>query len=806
VAELERFDDLVRLATGHEPYGYQRRLAEDGLPELLRVPTGTGKTLAAALPWLYRRRFHPDAAVRAGTPRLLALVLPMRVLVEQTQDAFRVWLANLGLEDDVGLHLLMGGDPQRDTTWRTRPERDAIVVGTQDMLLSRALNRGYGQSRYAWPIDFGLLNSGAHWVFDEVQLMGAALPTSRQLQAFRRALGIAQPCSSTWMSATVDLAWLATVDNRDVASVVELDQADAQGPLRARLEAAKTVGRLEVDDASYVRDLAGHLREVHRSGTLRLAILNTVDRAQSLWRELRRLGVNPVLLHSRFRPPDRAARLAEALRAAEPRGDGGLVVATQVLDAGVDISATALFTEAATWASVVQRAGRCNRDGRADDANLLWAPPPKPQPYASSDVAAAVAALTALEGRSVTPAAMAALDVAAEAVEHPVLRRRDLIELFDTAPDLDGNDVDVSRFIRSTPDLDVAVAWRAVPERGAPTERELPGRDERCPVPVGDLRAVLKDRSRRAWRLDHLDETWVRCGAADVRPGQVVVLDAAQGGYDALPGWDRLVKTPVEPIAPQDTDLLTDEDAVASADPLTGVGQWVRLADHLADVEAEVRRLAAGLPADGLSTEHLEAAALAGRWHDLGKAHDCFQDMLLSTASDGERAALRQGRPWAKSAAQKGGQRFRPYFRPYFRHELASALALIADGSALDNVAESDLILYLVAAHHGRVRLGIRALPDEAPPPDEPPRRFALGVWDGDEMPEAEVPKGVIGPLRLSLGVMDMGSASGGWSWSERMLWLRDRDDLGPFRLAFLEALVRVADWRVSASYDGTGS
>ena len=40
------------------------------------------------------------------------------------------------------------------------------------MLLSRALNRGYGMSRYRWPMHFGLLNNDCLWVMDEVQLMG----------------------------------------------------------------------------------------------------------------------------------------------------------------------------------------------------------------------------------------------------------------------------------------------------------------------------------------------------------------------------------------------------------------------------------------------------------------------------------------------------------------------------------------------------------------------------------------------------------------------------------------------------------
>src|SRR5713226_258901 len=57
------FEGFVRQATSHTPYDYQRRLAMDGFPELLRIPTGAGKTLAVALGWLFRRRLHPDPGV-----------------------------------------------------------------------------------------------------------------------------------------------------------------------------------------------------------------------------------------------------------------------------------------------------------------------------------------------------------------------------------------------------------------------------------------------------------------------------------------------------------------------------------------------------------------------------------------------------------------------------------------------------------------------------------------------------------------------------------------------------------------------
>ena len=48
--------------------------------------------------------------------------------------------------------------------------RPAIVVGTVDSLVSKALNRGYGIGRATYPIDFALVTNGAHWVIDEIQL------------------------------------------------------------------------------------------------------------------------------------------------------------------------------------------------------------------------------------------------------------------------------------------------------------------------------------------------------------------------------------------------------------------------------------------------------------------------------------------------------------------------------------------------------------------------------------------------------------------------------------------------------------
>ena len=94
----------------------------------------------------------------------------MRTLVEQVRKNAETWLNAAGLADDVdpvNLFVFMGGEPTAENDWRLQVHQDAIIVGTQDMLLSRALNRGFGSSRFLWPVEFGVLNTGCHWVFGE---------------------------------------------------------------------------------------------------------------------------------------------------------------------------------------------------------------------------------------------------------------------------------------------------------------------------------------------------------------------------------------------------------------------------------------------------------------------------------------------------------------------------------------------------------------------------------------------------------------------------------------------------------------
>lgn len=762
----------------------------------MRVPTGAGKTAAAVLAWLYRRRFHPDEQVREATPRRLVYCLPMRVLVEQTLQAVRTWVRKLGLHAEVGVYQLMGGALEED--WVRWPERDAVLVGTMNMLLSRALNRGYAAARSRWPLEFGLLNNDCLWVLDEVQLMGNGLATSAQLAAFRRSFGTARPCPSLWMSATVDESWLATVDHRAPASALTLTDADRSGPLSRRLRARKTLRQLRV--ASWPQVGARAILKCHKRGTLTLVVVNTVERACRLHEELRRTApkLDVLLLHSRFRPPDRRAALEAALR--PTTSAGRIVVATQVVEAGVDVSAATLVTELAPWTSLVQRFGRCNRFGEHAAGEVWWVDLASSEapPYTAEELAEARERLRGLQGSSVNPVALEKLGPGRPPAVRHVVRRPDLLDLFDTEPDLAGNDVDVSRFIRDDADVDVQVFWRRWEEEAPPPDLPSATPDELCPVPVWEVREFLFPGGRRAegragYVWDHLDRQWRRpMSQEDLRPGLVVLLPATAGGYRPETGWDRQRTDPVEPVAaaapPAPEEGMDDEPREEVA------GAWVALSDHLVCAERQLQELVDKVK-PGVEPWVRKALEAAARWHDVGKAHEVFQRALLAPLSDTERAA-RAGTLWAKSAVDRPLD----FERRHFRHELASALALLAAPGQVHGLEgdELDLAAYLVAAHHGKVRMALRSLRGEKRPP-EPGRRFARGVWDRDQLGPLQLDGDTVPELALDLGVMEAGRGPDGRrSWSERVLRLRDR--LGPFVLAYLEALLRVADWKASAA------
>ncbi len=940
-----KFDNFFQAATGNTRYDYQCRLAggDSGTAcrsQLINVPTGLGKTAAVVLAWLWNRLL-PSLNSRPSTlnspqwPRRLVYCLPMRTLVEQTRDEVEKWLANLSKKYANGDELkrlaccspvvLMGGEEldNRKREWHNHPEHAAIIIGTQDMLLSRALNRGYAAGRARWPKDFALLNNDCVWVFDEVQLMGSGFATSLQLQAWRqrldlRPLGggflkpaedtIAAPTFSWWMSATLDGDWLkSAVDFRQgtralvAASEEEKERLWSEDPFQVTESAPRlkkllyeTMKQLGTkpslatkgpdEEVRYCEAVAKEVAKelANTPEGCCLVILNTVRRACRVAEHLQE--EKPFLLHSRFRPRERQDWVEKLT--SPPR----LIVATQVVEAGVDVSARLLFTELCPWPSFIQRLGRAARRA-GEEAKVFWFDVRKaPAPYPDADLEAA---FEQIEKQLMGDVSLKGIKNHADWLkDQPSIRRRllpyeprfvprdnDLFELFDTTPDLTGADVDIARFIRDSDELDVQVFWRDCNtlKREDPPKSWRPEHAELCPVPVGGeigFRQFMQKKPRgRVWRWDYRDG-WTRLKAADadrVYPGQIFLLEVTCGGYRTDTGWTGEADHQGFPLGPWQVpqsanaqeEEATDPEASEEADSASEAA-WQSITEHSRDVARELEAILGDAELTGsLPVGLAKLLRLAVRLHDWGKAHRAFFAKLKPEARQ-HWETIRGHRDWPAKApgADKEKGRLSSWKasnareleddlkrRPGFRHELASALGILEllrrakpDHAALawpddadlraefaisgveapepmpvetkilvDELAaltpeDFDLLLYLVAAHHGKVRMSLRSAPDDSredlPDPCPADKRQARGVRDGDAMPPVALP----GPdsaamsvpaMTLNLDPMELGlSPRYGRSWRERTQTLLETH--GPFRLAWYETLLRIADARAS--------
>lgn len=848
---FERITDQV-------PYAWQANLGETEICDdrILRIPTGFGKTAGTSLAWLFRRCILGDQR----WPRRLVFCLPMRVLVEQTESVLEEWVRRANL--DIPVVTLLGG--REAARWVDAIDRPSILVGTQDMLLSRALNRGYGSARGLWPMEFGALHHDVLWVADEIQLMDTGLATTTQLAAFRRDDEIGgrpplRPARTWWMSATLQTKWLDTVDF-DASRALPKTSIPAALREGGLWDVRKSVHfRKDIRTPEEVAQLAVG---AHRAEQLSLVIANTVERANKIFAAMekltkkQKLNVDLRLVHSRFRGAER--RNWTFLRKAAPVGAGGrMIVATQVVEAGVDISASLLVTDLAPWSSLVQRVGRSARyAGEHAQVFVVGDVPAKEsdaRPYERNALIAAAEALIKIEKSEgdIGPATLERFEEALAESDNDqlarlypyepahVLRRPDFDDLFDTTPDLSGADLDISRYIRSGEERDASVFWRLIEkDPGTLAETPWPSRDEICPVPVAELHRFLDNEGKRAYVFDYLTGAWLRRRAKDkLVPGMTVLLAANAGGYRVETGWDPSSKegAPHLALAPTpyrllEASLASDDDAASIADGYKTIAVHGREAGQCAS------ELAATL---GLPTELGRILSLAARWHDAGKAHPTFQAAISKAAREtdsffGERHDL--------AKAPNGAFTKPPYpTRPGFRHELASTLMLyeilrrshpahpsllgtyeellslsgtpsievpgadrLESHALADELADLDsdtidLVAYLVCAHHGKVRGRWACTPQDM----GAEHGGIHGVVDGDAVPPIALPDArgdavELPRLTLSLASAAMGINSRyGASWTDRTSRLLSRH--GPFALAFLEALLRVADWRSSA-------
>ncbi len=326
------------LPTGQRPYAYQLEVGQrllEGRNLVLRAPTGCGKSLAALVPFILGRQ--------AGRYSRMIYALPLRTLARSILSEAERVVAALGAE----LTVKMQTGEQPDDPFFALGD---IVVCTYDQLLSGLLAAPYGLPGKLANINAACV-TGALVVFDEFHLMAAdkAFLTGTACLAQFGAL-----TQSLWMSATATEPLLWELASGLQAQCIELPEADWQ--------AVPSVSRVRRTVQWRSRPLTAGDIDEHR-GKRVVVICNRVDWARELFERIPNSPAWPVkLLHSRFFRADRE-RKEDWLRRrfGKDSCEPGLLICTQVIEAGIDITSDILLTHHAPMNALVQRAGRCAR-------------------------------------------------------------------------------------------------------------------------------------------------------------------------------------------------------------------------------------------------------------------------------------------------------------------------------------------------------------------------------------------------------------------------------------------------------------
>lgn len=394
---LGDFPAFIREVHRHRPFPWQddylKKVVAQGRWLDLDIPTGLGKTTVIDV-WVFLLAWQYVNGHDRTVPLRLFFVVDRRLVVDQAYEharrlsaaldsasegtvAHRVGraLAELGRRGEALEVIRMRGGVDWASRWLTSPAQPAVITSTVDQYGSRLLFRGYHTSPRMRPIDAALCGMDALVAVDEAHIALPLLVTAADCAAYQHTA--AHPAFADRAVQVVSLsATASTAPDRPRHRITDDDRNhDVAG---RRLNAPRRVICLDAvgtaKDAatafatSAVQALDVLLPVLERS--VAAVVANTIRTARATHQLLsQREDIEVVLLTGRSRALDRERLLAEkALRellaGLEPgRGKPLVVVATQTVEVGLDVSFAALITENASHAALVQRLGRLDRTG-----------------------------------------------------------------------------------------------------------------------------------------------------------------------------------------------------------------------------------------------------------------------------------------------------------------------------------------------------------------------------------------------------------------------------------------------------------
>lgn len=344
----------------------------------LSVPCGWGKTEAAVIPFLSQFLSQKYVSQKVFASRMV-YVLPSCVLVDQVAERTSKYLSKILNNrplDDI-FHFLFSQHNfvveelvEKDYGFHREPPAEIYcglaVITTLDSFSARLFPSKLTKPKYIDLVRGKLLR--AYLVFDEIHSYDLyTLGFIRGLLHFVNEVEIPHVV----MTATLNKNQQGFLGINSGYSIIE--QRAARECCKVSLRNDMKYDGSNEKLAKIVLSLLEEIKnESDLSNSRILIVCNTVRKAQYVYEQIKkRFGnkVKPEIIHSRFTGEDRKKKVNSACsllkrKDVNPSHQGGIVVSTQVIESGTDISADYLITEMAPPDALIQRIGRCTRELR----------------------------------------------------------------------------------------------------------------------------------------------------------------------------------------------------------------------------------------------------------------------------------------------------------------------------------------------------------------------------------------------------------------------------------------------------------
>jgi CRISPR-associated endonuclease/helicase Cas3 len=596
----------------------------------VRAPTGAGKTLSVLAPFILLR----EQIKVAG----LIYVLPLRTLVEAISEEACL------LAEPRGLRVAVQTGERADAEFFHDAD---IIVTTFDQLLSGLLCEPYGLSSKLWNINAAAI-AGKMIVFDEFHLMEPDRAFASALFGVKLFKDL---CVSVWMTATATSPLVKLIRTTLDAEEVTLSTSE-----QATLFEGNGISRRI---RTHWQETLTPEHVLQHQGRKVLVVVNTVRRAQDLFTQLKDKRPT-LLLHSRFFSDDRREK-QRILK------DSDLTIATQVIEAGVDISSDVLLTEAAPVNALVQRAGRCARFKNESGIIHIYGAP-SPTPYTKAQIRAAQDIVEDTDSANPETCRKWVEKAHAEEDRQALIGFRDLQrkreQFVKNKVTGEEQQAGVASFIRPDEDT-VRVFVLSDPSSAKPKERQA----------IQLRRSAVRQYQTRAWVFK--DDEWLQGG--DTKAAYAVALPPSIARYTKEEGLRLGASGNIE-------------SPPKAAKPRPG---WGTLAvEHWpAHTENVIKHSLDRMGKEGLPESFADLVTWAAKLHDVGKLQRPWQSWAL------ERQAKR-GKPEHRALAHTDYDWKLDRGEPPPHHAAASALY---GKHYLDELPERDRtsILLSVLAHHG---------------------------------------------------------------------------------------------------------